>query len=476
MKDRIRVQQQANKATGKYIVYWMQQAQRAEFNPALDYAIELANQTALPLVVVFVLTEVAEANLRHYSFMINGLWETTARLQSFGISMLCLVGYPPDVIENNFPDALEIVTDMGYLKYQRAWRLDLRQKLSKSGIGYTEVETEPLIPVGTVSDKEEYSAATIRRKLCRKLNSLEFPGIRDEYKITKKAVVKTISPCAKPHEMTLEQFRAWVYDNISLDNSVTPVASYRGGRLEALESLSRFLAERLALYATKRNEPSLDIQSGLSPYLHFGQISACEVVRELLNQGGIQPSLLGELIWNKAAYELELPGFAAFAEELIIRRELSFNLCHYNESYDSFACLPGWAKQTLLTHIEDKRAGDYSLDRLLQCATDDIYWNSANKEMMISGKMHNYMRMYWGKRLLAWMKSPEEAYQVLLYLNNKFELDGRDPNAYAGVAWCFGKHDRPWQRRPIYGSVRYMNAAGLERKFDMKAYVKKVGN
>jgi deoxyribodipyrimidine photo-lyase len=197
----------------------------------------------------------------------------------------------------------------------------------------------------------------------------------------------------------------------------------------------------------------------MSPYLHFGQISPLYIALQIRKARGI----------NKANKE-------AYLEELIVRRELSMNYCYYNPEYDSYSGLPDWAKKTLKAHRGDKREYVYSIEDLEDAQTHDPYWNAAQREMVLTGKMHNYMRMYWGKKLIEWSATPEQAFKCALYLNNRYELDGRDPNSFTGVAWCFGKHDRPWSERPIFGSVRYMNAAGLERKFDMEAYIRKIEN
>jgi deoxyribodipyrimidine photo-lyase len=192
----------------------------------------------------------------------------------------------------------------------------------------------------------------------------------------------------------------------------------------------------------------------MSPYLHFGQISPLFIALKVK--------------------ETRSPGVEAFLEELIVRRELSMNFVFYNEKYDSFEGLPEWAKKALKTHQRDKRQYLYSLEEFENAKTHDPYWNAAQREMVVKGKMHGYMRMYWGKKILEWAKTPEEAFRTALYLNNKYELDGRDPNGFTGVAWCFGKHDRPWGERPIFGNVRYMNDKGLKRKFDADEYVKMI--
>ena len=172
--------------------------------------------------------------------------------------------------------------------------------------------------------------------------------------------------------------------------------------------------------------------------------------------------------------ETESPGREAFLEELIARRELAANFVYYNSKYDSIDCLPDWCTKTLGDHEGDPREYIYSLEEFEAAETHDPYWNAAQRQMVITGKMHGYMRMYWGKKILEWSPSPRVAYETALYLNDKYELDGRDPNGYTGVAWCFGKHDRPWKERPVFGKVRYMNDRGLRRKFDADLYVRKV--
>lgn len=475
-ENRVRVHTPATRFTGKYILYWMQQAQRAQYNPALEYAIQRSTESSLPLIVVFVFSaHVPDANLRHYSFMIQGLKETAATISSLGIDYYFCVGLPLDVISKLGVQALEVVTDHGYLHYQREWRSDLQSTLKHFGTGYSEIETEALVPVSMVSDKEEYSAATLRRKLLRVIDQSLYARDLPVYQAGSYPLLSTDFPLFAYNPQAPKQLEHLLENHLSLDTRVSPVASYTGGYSKASEKLHSFLHHKLKLYATHRNHPDLDIQSGLSPYLHFGQISTMEIVQQLLEFTGISLLRIGQMIADKASLAPFEANVAAFMEELLIRRELSFNFCQYNADYDNFSCLPDWARQSLMNHLDDPRPVQYSLDRLEQCATNDVYWNAAQQEMMETGKMHNYMRMYWGKRIIAWFDSPENAYQATCYLNNRYELDGRDPNAFAGIAWCYGQHDRPWQNRSIYGAVRFMNAAGLERKFDMQAYLKKVG-
>jgi len=299
--------------------------------------------------------------------------------------------------------------------------------------------------VETASPKEEYSAATFRPKIRKILaSSLAVPADRKPLRD---------SLGWKGDSLDLENIED-VLAGLKIDRSVGPSPFYRGGTEEAKRRFRLFLRERLDHFADLRNNPTVDFLSHLSPYLHFGQISPA---------------------WAAAkAAASNSRGREAFLEELVVRRELAANFVHYNGRYDSFESLPAWARTTLARHAADPRPVLYTRAELEAGKTHDPYWNAAQREMAVTGKMHGYMRMYWGKKILEWSAAPEDAYATALYLNNKYEIDGRDPNGFAGVAWCFGKHDRPWGERPIFGLVRYMNDAGLRRKFDADRYVRNV--
>jgi deoxyribodipyrimidine photo-lyase len=246
-------------------------------------------------------------------------------------------------------------------------------------------------------------------------------------------------------------------ESLPLDRSVAPAEGAKGGTSRALSLLHSYIEEKLPFYADERNDPGLETQSGLSPYLHFGQVSPVTIARAVRRASGV----------SEAAR-------AAFLEQLIVRRELSMNFVAHTAAYDSFACLPAWARATLAAHARDARPHQYSARQLEEGRTHDPYWNAAMSEMRLTGRLHGYMRMYWGKKIIEWSPSPAAAFRTALRLNNRYFLDGRDPNSYAGVAWCFGLHDRPWQQRPIFGMVRYMNESGLRRKFDIEGYVRRI--
>ena len=432
------------KATGRpFVVYWMQAAQRARANHALEYAVRAANELRKPLVVFFALTEdYPEANERHYAFMLEGLKETQETLHSRGIPMVVRRGRPDAEIASFGRDAAMVVVDDGYVRVEKSWR---RAAAAALDCPLVEVATNVIVPVEAASPKEEYTAATLRPKIYRLLDGFLTPLRETPLR------VKSVEPAIDSWDVG-DTAAALV--RLGLDRTIGRVPFIRGGASEAEKKLRAFVKNKLAAYAEARNDPSLDTLSGLSPYLHFGQIS---------------PLVVALAVKKGPRY-----GQAAFLEELIVRRELSFNFVRYNRAYDGFAGLPAWCRQALLEHAGDARPYLYSRAELEKAATHDPYWNAAQKEMVLTGKMHGYMRMYWGKKILEWSSSPREAFRTALALNNAFELDGRDANAFAGVAWCFGKHDRPWARRPVFGTVRTMTAAGLRRKLDADAYVRKV--
>jgi deoxyribodipyrimidine photo-lyase len=428
---------------GKYVLYWMQAAQRTEYNHALEYAIQRANELNKPVLAIFGITDNwPEANLRHYYFMLEGLKEVKHNLQSKGIQMVIHHESPDSSTIKLAKDASLVVVDGGHLRIQRKWRRNAAKKIS---CALYEVETNLIVPVEEASVKENFSAGTFRPRITKKL---------DYYLVPVKH--------KKPKMDSLDfKFATFNIDDIekaalklNIDRSVGKVDSFHGGTKKAKHLFNDFLRNKLDNFAKLRNNPNENCVSNMSPYLHFGQISPLYIALKIL--------------------ETSSDGKDAFLEELIVRRELSHNYVFFNDNYDSFKSLPPWALRTLNFHSRDKREYIYSLEEFEKAQTHDTYWNAAQKEMVITGKMHGYMRMYWGKKILEWSKNPETGFKIALYLNNKYELDGRDPNAFAGVAWCFGQHDRAWSERHVFGKIRYMNAAGLKRKFDIEAYVNKI--
>ncbi len=426
-----------------FVVYWMQQSQRTTYNHALEYAIKKANEKNKPLLVYFGITDqFPEANLRHYQFMIQGLKQVQKNLFERNIQFIVHITHPIDGICTLAKNAALVVVDCGYLHVQKEWRKKVADQIDCPLI---QVESDVIVPVETVSNKEEYAAYTLRPKIHRLLP--KFLTELTANTVKKGSLDYDFSSINLSHTSSITS-------QLDVDSSVSLISSFTGGEDQGKKVLDQFIKHHINRYDILRNDPSKTVTSQLSPYLHFGHISPLYVALEV---------------------KQNTPDFAeSFLEELIVRRELSMNFVHFNESYDRVSCLPSWAFESLKKHESDKREYEYTLNELEQADTHDPYWNAAQKEMMITGKMHGYMRMYWGKKIIEWTETISKAFDHALYLNNKYELDGRDPNGFTGVAWCFGKHDRAWKERPIYGKVRYMNKAGLKRKGNMQEYVTKV--
>lgn len=429
---------------GKYILYWMQQSQRVNYNHALNYAIEKANKFNLPLAVAFGLTSYPEANRRHYYFMLEGLQEVKEELEKLGITFILKLQNPVDLILELSKEASIVVCDKGYMKIQKLWRKELSQRIGKALV---EVESDLIVPIETTSTKEEYAAYTIRKKIHKQLDKFlveeTFPFIENKNFV---------------NELKGEDLNNIneLLDRLDLNNSVKESKNFQGGYSKAKELLENFIKFKLNDYSNLKNDPSTEYTSNVSPYLHFGQISSLEIALEIKKKLSSESS-------------------ESFLEELIVRRELAFNFCYYNENYDNIKGLSAkWIFETMDKHKDDKREYTYTREQWEKAETHDTVWNACQKELVITGDMHGYMRMYWGKKILEWSSSYEDAFDIAIYLNNKYALDGRDPNSYAGIAWCFGKHDRPWFDREVFGTIRYMNESGLRRKFDVDKYIKKI--
>ena len=428
---------------GTYVLYWMQQSQRAVMNHALEYAVQRANERGESVVAAFGLTDhYPEANLRHYTFLLEGLRDTKRRLADRGLKLVVRRGEPAAVALDLAANASLVVCDRGYLRHQRQWRQKVARRAPCSVV---QVESDVVVPVEVVSDKTEYAARTIRKKLHRHLDRFLVPVASTPVRIQSLPLhVKGLA---------LDDLKPATATN---ETDVQPVTKhYRGGTGEAMRVFQRFLSDHLSHYAENRNQPQTDHVSHMSKYLHFGQISPLWLALEARE--------------CTSAENVE-----AFLEELLVRRELCMNFVHFTPDYDRYEGLPAWALKTLDEHRRDARQPVYTPEQLEDAATHDAYWNAAMLEMRETGYMHNYMRMYWGKKILEWSESPEGAFETVLRLNNRYFLDGRDANSFAGAAWVFGRHDRPWTERPVFGKTRYMNARGLERKCDIHAYLKKV--
>ena len=428
------------------IAYWMSRDQRAEDNWALLHAQELALIRKEPLVVVFCLVPTfLNATMRQYGFMLDGLREVQGALRHKNIPFHLVSGSPEKMIPRfvNEHKVGLLVTDFDPLRVKRRWKEAVAGKIH---IPFSEVDAHNIVPCWIASPKGDYAARTFRPKIRRAL-----PEFLEEFPRLKRHPFQWNEDTEDLDWRRMER-------SLEVNTSVTGIDWIKPGHKAAREMLRHFVARTLGPYNERRNDPNLDGQSGLSPYLHFGQISAQRVGLE------VQKSIVGP-----ASKE-------AFLEELVVRRELSDNFCFYNGNYDSVDGFPSWAQTTLEEHVEDKRPYLYSLQQLEGAETHDELWNAAQMEMVKTGKMHGYMRMYWAKKILEWTETPADALWIAIYLNDRYELDGRDPNGYVGCAWSIGGvHDRAWPARPVFGKIRFMSYNGCKSKFDVDSYIQRIG-
>jgi deoxyribodipyrimidine photo-lyase len=434
-------------AEGRCVVYWMQRAQRGLDNPALDVAIQAANELKLPVAVFFGLhPRYPNANLRHYTFLIEGLAETKRRVEERGAAFVFRPFPDHDLVKfcNEVGPGL-VIGDENPMREPEGWRQSAARNLSAP---FWTVDADVIVPT-KFFPKEEYAARTLRPKIHKLLpaffEALGNPTAKFKWK-----------DAELPGSQPIDEAR--ILADLPLQRTAHAVRHFRGGTSAGLNLLKKFVAEGLRTYDTARNLPHLPGTSMLSAYLHFGQ--------------------LGPHTIALAVREADVPQTAkdVYLEEMIVRRELAVNFVARNPQYDELAGCPEWGRKTLAEHLKDPRPSLYTEGRFENAETHDDLWNAAQQEMVITGRMHGYLRMYWAKKILEWTRTPEEAFDIAVRLNDRYELDGRDPNGYTGIAWAIGgKHDRPWApARPIFGLIRYMTYNGCARKFDVKAYVRRI--
>lgn len=437
-QGRITLIKSAGRTAGGPVVYWMSRDQRAADNWALLWAQDLASRSRQPLIAVFCLVpSFLGATLRQYDFMLRGLAGVEDSLRAKNIGFCLLTGAPDLAIPRFLRQvrASTLVSDFDPLKIKRRWQDLVAEKI---GADFYQVDAHNIVPCRQASPKQEFAARTFRPKveklLCRYLT--EFPELKAQ-------------PFGRADKFPKTDWRQ-VRSGLIADAAVGPVAWLEPGEEAARRVLKNFIDDKLARYDQGRNDPLKDLTSDLSPYLHFGQLSAQRVA--LVVQTARAPALAK----------------GAFLEELIVRRELSDNFCFYNRRYDVLAGSPAWARQTLAEHGRDRRLYLYGRGQLEVGRTHDRLWNAAQKQLVLTGKMPGYLRMYWAKKILEWSATPAAAVRTAVYLNDKYELDGRDPNGYVGILWSIGGlHDRPWGERPVFGKVRYMSYNGARSKFDV---------
>jgi len=427
----------------KYVLYWCRWNRRAEANYALLHAAEVANRMDLPLVVYERLScAYPTACDRFHTFVLEGVPHFQAQLRKLGIPYIFQLPRRKtgrdELRDAVLRDAAVVVTD------------DCLRATPQMDVRLEAVDGSCIVPVSAIPGRS-YAAYSIRPKIHRLLPkylkaapALEirrrsrerFEGLHTE--VTAQNIASLVAEC-------------------EIDHGVRASTTFRGGRLAAEACLQRFLQERLRRYARDKNEPALHATSDLSPYLHYGHIGALEVALAVCE--------------HAAAHKLIA---AEFLEELIVRRELAHNFARYAPRLDSLEVLPDWARKTIEEHSRDPRDPVYGREQFEEAGTHDDLWNATQKELVLRGKIHGYYRMYWGKKIIEWSASAQEAHATMLWLHDRYALDGDDPNTYTNILWCFGLHDRPWPERPIYGTIRSMVRSGMERKTDVHAYIREI--
>ena len=424
---------------GLCVLYWMRRSLRARDNPALETAIQVGNALGKPVLVFFGLVPVANANLRHYAFLMQGFPEIHEELTRRKVGFV-LRRYPENSVVKLCDEvqAALLVTDENPL---RGPEHHLGRVVRDLRIPIWSVDSDVVVP-GSLIPTKQYAARIIRPKLLR---------LREEFLIKGRNRAARIAWRRSLPSLQCDQS---CLEGLKIDRSIQPVKHQRGGTRAALRILSEFVRNRLADYPALHNHPETGGTSQLSAYLHFGQISPVTVALQVLRASASRPAK------------------EAFLDQLITWRELAINFVRHHDLYDTIECAEPWAQRTLAEHARDKRPVLYSERQLENAETHDPLWNAAQIQMVERGWMHNYMRMYWAKKILEWSRSPADAFRIAVRLNDKYEIDGRDPNGYAGIAWAIaGKFDRPWPERPIFGQIRYMSGTSTGRKFDSKKYI-----
>ena len=431
---------------GTCVLYWMQRSQRTHDNPALNVAIEAANELKKPVLAYFGLVPRSHhANLRHYRFLVEGLGDILKGLRERNVGFV-LRRYPDHSLLKLCYEVRPCLV-IGDENPMRAAEERKRELANRLQIPFWTVDADVIVP-SRLLGREHYAARTIRPKLHEQLRDFLRPLRNPSARIPWK-------PPSRVHSLRPENP---LLDGFPVDRSVDSVPGFYGGSHAAVNVLQEFILTGLTGYAKNRNKPELHGTSRLSPYLHFGHIGPHTVALAVRSSGAPRQDR------------------EAFLEELIVRRELAVNFVRFNADYENFNSAEPWADRTLRLHARDPRRYLYQESQLEDAETHDPLWNAAQKQMVLTGWMHGYLRMYWAKKILEWTATPQEAYDIAVRLNDRFELDGRDPNGYAGIAWAIGgKHDRAWgPERPVYGKLRYMSYEGSSRKFNSRAYIESI--
>lgn len=442
----------ADRKNAQYVLYWCQMNRRADSNHALAHAAEEANRRRLPLLVYEALTcDYDQASDRMHTFVLEGVEEQQRRIEALGAGYCFYLRKrrtdANDILYRLAENAALVITD-DYPTFIAA-RHNSRVP-ARIGVEFRAVDSSCVVPMNHFT-KREWAAYTIRPKIHKVLREhlKPVPPIELQHRWR--------LPRPEWHKMVTEKTIPALVAECEISHSVRPSISFTGGRLAAEKQLHTFLAQRLRRYGDEKNSPTNHVTSDLSPYLHFGQISSLEVA-----------------LAAEGYAEAHGVNAASFLEELIVRRELAFNFVKFCPQYDSVEALPEWVQITMRKHADDRRDYLYTPEQFEWARTHDPLWNACQKEMLMRGKIHGYYRMYWGKKIIEWSPSHEQAVQTMLLIHDRYALDGRDPNTYTSVLWCLGLHDRPWGERPVFGTIRYMGYDGMKRKTDVPGYIREI--
>lgn len=453
VNERIRVLNGAPvRPDGSYVLYWMGANRRVESNHALLRAAELANELGLPVLCYEGVTcDHPHANDRLHTFLLEGVPGTARRLKRLGIGYCFYLrrrrSDPGDVFFRLAAGAACVVADDYPTYYPALMNATAPGKLA---VRYEAVDSSCIVPMNLL-EKREYAAYTIRPKihrlLPRFLTPCPAPRVRRRWQ----------GPLPEFHFEFSESQIPSIVATCEIDHSVPPSLSFRGSREEAEARLRLFLETNLRRYAKERNQPAAHATSRMSPYLHFGRVSSLEIALAARDYAREHRLIADE-----------------FLEELIVRRELAFNFARHSPNPACLSNLPEWARATLLAHAKDPRQPCYTRAQFERAETHDELWNACQKEMLLRGVIHGYYRMYWGKKIIEWSPTCQDALETMIHIHDRYALDGRDPNTYTNILWCFGLHDRPWQERPVFGMIRYMSLDGMKRKTGVDSYLREI--
>jgi deoxyribodipyrimidine photo-lyase len=464
---------------GEYALYWMIAARRTHWNFALDHAVNTARRLGKPLVVFEPLRcDYRWASDRLHRFVIEGMRDNQQRFANTSVRYYPYVepmlGAGRGLLSALARRACVVVTDdfpCFFLPRMVA------AAASKLPVAVEAVDGNGLLPL-CATEQVFTTAHSFRRYLHKNLppHLLDAPRkdpLGGQKLPPAKTLPSTITRQWRPAD--LERLLApGGLDDLPIDHAVGP-APFAGGSQAAAKSLTRFLSKQLDHYIDERNDPDADATSGLSPFLHFGHISAHEVFARLMHrENWTADRLAAKATGSREGWWGAGSNAEAFLDQLITWRELGYNFASHRADYDRYESLPAWAQATLAKHARDRRATIYTLEEFAAGATHDRLWNAAQNQLREHGRLHNYLRMLWGKKILEWSLSPQDALETMITLNDKYAVDGRDPNSYSGILWVLGRYDRAWgPERPIFGKIRYMSSANTARKVALRQYLER---